>query len=70
MAKLQEREPREEIVKVFVRPNGVDRVHIPVLSEEEEKKRQKRIHDAAAKLLRAWLRAQAEKAEKGEEPTV
>lgn len=47
---------RKEIVKTTVFPNGVNRVHIPVLTEEEERARQKRLHDAAEKLLKIQLR--------------
>lgn len=52
---------REEIVKVTVFPNGVNRVHIPVLSEEESQKRQKRLYDAAEKLLKANERCKMRK---------
>lgn len=57
---------RKEIIKIQEFPNGVNRIHIPVLSPEEEKERQKRIHDAGARLLRAQIACHAKK----EGPTV
>ena len=33
-------------------PNMVARIHIPDLTEEEQKRRMQRIHDAAVNLLR------------------
>ena len=39
-------------VKTFTYPNAIVRVHIPDLAEEERKRRLKRIHDAAANLLK------------------
>lgn len=48
---------RKEIIKIREFPNGVNRVHIPVLTEEEEKARQKRLYDAAVRLLKAQERS-------------
>lgn len=42
---------QEPIVLEF--PNAIVRVFRPVLSEEERKRRMKRIHDAAAELIKA-----------------
>ncbi len=61
LKKLPEREERIE-VQVF--PNGINRVHIPILNEEESAKRQKRLYDAAVELLKAQERHEMEK--KGE----
>lgn len=52
----KEMKERKEIVKTMVFPNGVNRVHIPILTEEEEKERQKRLYDAAVRLLKAQQR--------------
>lgn len=38
--------------KVFTYPNAIVRVHFPDLSVEENNKRMKQLHDAAAKLLK------------------
>lgn len=38
--------------KVFTYPNAVVRVHFPDLTEEEQKRRMKQIHKAAAELLK------------------
>lgn len=38
--------------KVFTYPNAVVRVHFPDLTEEEQKRRMKQLHDAAAELLK------------------
>lgn len=40
-------------VKTIVYSNGVSRVYIPELTEDERARRMKRIHDAAADLLKA-----------------
>lgn len=40
-------------VKVFEYPGAIVRVHIPELSEDENRKRMRRIHDAAASLIRS-----------------
>ena len=37
---------------IFIRPKAIVRVFRPVLSEEEQKRRMKKIHDAAADLLK------------------
>lgn len=39
-------------VRVFEFPDAVVRVHIPDLTEEERARRMKRLHDAAADLLK------------------
>ena len=39
-------------VKVFEFPGMIARVHIPDLTTEERSKRMKKIHDAAARLLK------------------
>ena len=52
---------RKEIIKTRVFPDGVNRVHIPVLSPEEEKERQKRLYDAGEKLLKAQIRCHMQK---------
>lgn len=43
-------------VRVFTYPNMIVRVHFPDLSEEENKRRMKKLHDAAAELLKETLR--------------
>ncbi len=40
-------------VRVFEYPNMTVRVHIPDLTEEERARRMKKIHTAAAELLRS-----------------
>lgn len=47
---------RKEIIKIMEFPNGINRVHIPVLTGEEEKERQKRLYDAGERLLKAQIR--------------
>lgn len=54
-------------VKTFVYPNAIVRVHIPDLTEEEQRRRMKRIHAAAADLLRAGYESQKKQAEDKEE---
>ncbi len=54
-------EERKEIIKTTEFPDGVNRVHIPILTEEEERERQKRIRDAGEKLLKAQIRCHMEK---------
>lgn len=39
-------------VKTFIYPNAIVRVHIPDLTEEEQRRRMKRIHAAAADMFR------------------
>lgn len=39
-------------VQTFTYPNMVVRVHFPDLSEEENKRRMKRLHQAAAEILK------------------
>jgi ribosome recycling factor len=39
-------------IKVFTYPNAIVRVHFPDLTDEEQKKRMKRIHKAASELLK------------------
>ncbi len=41
------------IEKVYEFPNAIVTVRKPVLTEEEYKKRLKRVHDAAASLIRS-----------------
>lgn len=43
-------------IKVFTYPNMVVRVHLPDLSEEENKKRMKQIYKAASELLKETRR--------------
>lgn len=38
--------------KVFTYPNAVVRVHFPDLTDEEQKRRMKQLHKAAAELLK------------------
>lgn len=38
--------------KTFTYPNAIVRVHFPDLSDEEQKKRMKKIHKAAEELLK------------------
>lgn len=38
-------------VRTFVYSNGITRVYIPELTEDERARRMKRIHDAAASLI-------------------
>lgn len=40
-------------IKTFTYPNMTVRVHIPDLTEEERTRRMKRIHTAAAELLKS-----------------
>lgn len=56
-------EGRKEIIKETVFPNGVNRVHIPVLTPEEEAERHQRLYEAGAKLIKAQIRAHMEKGE-------
>lgn len=44
-------------VRVLEYPNGITRVHIPDLTEDERSRRMKQIHDAAAALLLAQERS-------------
>ena len=39
-------------IKVFTYPNAIVRVHFPDLSDEEQKKRMKKIQTSAAELLK------------------
>ena len=39
-------------IKTFTYPNAIVRVHFPDLSDEENNKRMKKIHKAAAELLK------------------
>lgn len=48
---------RYKEVRVLEYPNGITRVHIPALTEEERARRMKQIHDAAAALLLAQERS-------------
>ena len=41
---------------VFKYPNMIVRVHFPDISEEENERRMKRIHDAAADVLKEVIR--------------
>lgn len=43
-------------IKTFVYPNMIVRVHFPDISNEENERRMKRIHDAAAALLKEGIR--------------
>ena len=43
---------QEYTVEIFEIPGCVARVYIPVLTEEERARRLKRVHDAAANLLK------------------
>lgn len=43
-------------VKTFTYPNAIVRVHFPDLSEEENKKRMKKIQKAAAELLKETIK--------------
>lgn len=38
--------------QVFTYPNAIVRVHFPDLTDEEQKRRMKKIHNAAAELLK------------------
>ena len=38
--------------KVFTYPNAIVRVHFPDLTDEEQQKRMKKLHKAAAELLK------------------
>lgn len=44
---------RKEIVKTQVFPDGINRVHIPILDEEGTKERNQRLYNAAVRLLKA-----------------
>lgn len=48
-------------VKIIHHHNGISKVYVPELTEEERVRRMKRIHDAAADLLRCQERVEAEK---------
>lgn len=43
-------------VRVFEYPNAIIRVHIPDLTEEERARRMKRVHDAAADLIKSTMK--------------
>ena len=43
-------------VRVFEYPNAIVRVHIPDLTEEERARRMKRVHDAAADLIKSTMK--------------
>ena len=43
-------------LKIFKCDNAVVRVYAPILTEEEHERRMKRIHDAAAELLKDKIR--------------
>lgn len=49
-------------VKTFEIDNWTIRVHIPDLTEEERVRRMKKVHDAAAKLLKEVYRMEGAKA--------
>ena len=44
-------------VRVFEYPNAIVRVHIPDLDERERDRRRKRLHDAAARILKEQERS-------------
>lgn len=56
-------------VRVFEYPNAIVRVHIPELTEEERNRRMKKVHDAAAALLRSAYEAREAKKEEGKKHT-
>lgn len=41
---------------VLVHENGISRVYRPILTEEERARRMKRLHDAAAELLKSTMK--------------
>ena len=43
-------------VRTFLYPNMVVRVHFPDLSDEEQKRRMKKIHKSAEELLKETMR--------------